>query len=1201
VVLAAAQMSSANGFDPDKDPSLAGCWKLDETSGTTASDSSGRNNHGTIYGNPVWIEGRVNGALRFDGSGDYVSLPIGAVISSLTDCTLAIWVNFPNTGGAWQRIFDIGTGTNVYMLLSPRTGTTGPLRFAITIGSYSAESLVSAPSTLASGWHHVAVVMNAAAMNMQLYLDGNVVATAATLRLAKDLGNTTQNWLGRSQYASDAYFTGSLDDFRIYSRVLSQAEIRKLIPPLVKARDPSPANGALINASFVTMTWTAGDTAASHDVYFGENRAAVQAGTGGTFRGNQTATWYIVGAGLPGDPVPGGLQVGKTYYWRIDEVETGGTKHTGAVWSFTLPPKTAYNPVPADGRKFIDLNADLSWTAGANAKLHYVYIGTDFNTVNSASGGVFQAATTFEPGPLAADTTYYWRVDEFDGANTHTGLVWSFRTIPNITVTDPNLVGWWKLDEGEGTLALDWSGHGNHGTIYSGATWQEGFDGGALRFDGLSGYVALPIGATISTLKSATITTWVNFSNEGGAWQRIFDFGNGTAVYMFLTPRTETTGPMRFAITTAGGDSESLIDAPSTLASGWHHVAVVINGATKNMYLYLDGVVVGSAATQVLPSDLGNPTQNWLGRSQWAADAYFDGSLDDFRIYDYAMAAGEIPKTMRGDPKLAWGPEPTDNAVADIREVTALKWSKGDTAIQHDVYFGANLNAVTNATAGSAEYKGQQSVTTWSLAGKIEFGGGPYYWRIDEINSDSTINKGRVWRFSIADYFVIDNMEDYNNFPPDRIFETWIDGYGNSSVNGSIVGHPDPDFDAGEDFAERSIFRSGQQSMPYYYNCNFKYSEAVMTLANPNRDWTQQGVKSLSLWFRGYPATQGSLTEAPAGTFTMTGAGSDIWIVNSVEADEFHYAWKMLNGPGTITAKVSAITGTNLNGWAKAGLMIRESLDPNSAHAHMLLSATNGIALQYRPTAGGTSANAQQKTTISNRPLWLRLDRAFDGTFTASHANDVTGAPDKWTAMTTTNIQMAANVYIGLALTSHQAYVQAQATFSNITLAGTITGATWTDQDIGIRSNQAERMFVAIQGTTGPQAIVYHTDPQAVLRNTWTEWNIPLTAFTGINLSNVDRISIGFGTRGNTSPGGSGLVYFDDIRLYKARCMPTLLKPVADLNNNCVVDMADLKLLANDWLKTGAALASDLDQSQKVDFKDYNALAETWLEEKLWP
>ena len=91
------------------------------------------------------------------------------------------------------------------------------------------------------------------------------------------------------------------------------------------------------------------------------------------------------------------------------------------------------------------------------------------------------------------------------------------------------------------------------------------------------------------------------------------------------------------------------------------------------------------------------------------------------------------------------------------------------------------------------------------------------------------------------------------------------------------------------------------------------YSETEKTLTN-TRDWTEEGVAELLLWFRGYPVSTGSFVEGPVGTFTMTGSGADIWTVNGVEADEFHFAYKMLTGAGSIVARVQSVDQTD--NWA---------------------------------------------------------------------------------------------------------------------------------------------------------------------------------------------------------------------------------------------------------------------------------------------
>jgi hypothetical protein len=198
--------------------------------------------------------------------------------------------------------------------------------------------------------------------------------------------------------------------------------------------------------------------------------------------------------------------------------------------------------------------------------------------------------------------------------------------------------------------AKDSSGRGNNGVALGNPAFVQGpFGyGTALHFDGIDDYVDLAIGPLIGTLTNSTFAAWVNFSNTGGGWQRIFDFGSGTTSYMFLTPRQSTSGAMRFAITTSGSTGESIVNAPAMLPTGWHHVAVVIDGSSKVVQLCLDGTVVGSGPSVTLPSALGKTTQNWLGRSQYAADAYFSGTMDEFRIYSRPLSVGEV-RFLAGD------------------------------------------------------------------------------------------------------------------------------------------------------------------------------------------------------------------------------------------------------------------------------------------------------------------------------------------------------------------------------------------------------------------------------------------------------------------------------------------------------------------------------------------------------------------------
>jgi hypothetical protein len=326
------------------------------------------------------------------------------------------------------------------------------------------------------------------------------------------------------------------------------------------------------------------------------------------------------------------------------------------------------------------------------------------------------------------------------------------------TLASAKMVGWWKFDETAGTSAADSSGTGNAGTLVGGATWAAGEINGAVKLDGTSGHVTLPIGSLIASLSnSSSFTAWVNFV-QGGSWTRVFDIGTGTTVNMFLTPAQGTTGNMRFAITTAGNGAESQLTATSILAPGWHHLAVVIDGTSKAMVLYRDGQVAATATTNTLPSQLGNTNQNWLGRSQYSADGYFNGMIDDFRIYDEAVAQETVQNViMPGlgpDLGIATWPSPATKSV-DVPRDVVLGWTAGPYAATHNLYFGTTFDDVNNATAAGNGVVASigQTTASYDPAGLLTFGQ-TYYWRVDEINAPSNPGtyRGNTWNFTVETY-----------------------------------------------------------------------------------------------------------------------------------------------------------------------------------------------------------------------------------------------------------------------------------------------------------------------------------------------------------------------------------------------------------------------------------------------------------------
>ena len=712
---------------------LAGWWKLDEGSGTTASDASGNGNNGTLNGDPQWVAGKLGGALEFNGYSDganhttdpgninWVSVDPFDVVGP--GITLAAWIRPEGFDISDARIITkqkTWSSSDIWWMLSTYTdGTALRMRLKTDDGGpdNGTTTMWSDAGYLEAGvWSHAAATYDGS--EMRLYHNGvEIMSTNKTGTIQAD--PTAAVAIGNSPLGDPgglrATFHGLIDDLRIYNSALSEQELLGVMQgggvSYPFASRPAPADGALYADIWVNLSWNPGDSAVSHDVYMGDNFDDVNAGSESTFQGNQTGTFIV--AGFPGFPFPDGLIPGTTYYWRIDEVNDTepNSPWKGDIWSFSIPPKTAYAPDPANGAESVVLDVKLSWTPGFGAKLHHVHFGDNFDNVNNATVGLPLGTTTFSPGPLKLAKTYYWRVDEFDGIDTYKGEVWSFIT----------------------------------------------------------------------------------------------------------------------------------------------------QGAVGN-------------------------------------------------------------------------PEPANGAV-DVTQSPILTWMHGVFANSHQVYFGTDKDAVKNADTSSPEYKGTRALGSESYnPGKLEWYT-TYYWRIDEVNNVNPDSPwtGSLWNFTTVDFIVIEDFEDYNDYPPDEIFSTWIDGYG-TTTNGSTAGYAEPDWDAGEHYVETTIVHGGSQSMPLFYDNNFKYSEAAMTLVYP-RDWTEEGVGVLSLWFR------------------------------------------------------------------------------------------------------------------------------------------------------------------------------------------------------GDASNAAERMYVALNGS----AVVYHDNPNAAQIATWTQWTIDLQEFAaqGVNLANVNTISIGFGDKNNLQAGGSGMVFFDDIRLYR--------------------------------------------------------------------
>ncbi|MEU5642705.1 glycoside hydrolase family 127 protein [Streptomyces milbemycinicus] len=213
------------GEPPTPPPAFAAWHRFDETGGTSAADATGNGKTATLTGGASWTTGRTGGAVALNGTDGYIALA-DDLLAGAGAYSVAAWVRLDGQAVEWSRIFDIGTGVTANMFLTPRADS-GKLRFAITAGGGGAEQRIEADPLPTGQWTHVAVAYGSG--TAVLYVNGREVGRNAQVTVEpRHFGNHLRAaYLGKSQYP-DPYLKGAIDDFRVYGRTLTAAEVTTL-------------------------------------------------------------------------------------------------------------------------------------------------------------------------------------------------------------------------------------------------------------------------------------------------------------------------------------------------------------------------------------------------------------------------------------------------------------------------------------------------------------------------------------------------------------------------------------------------------------------------------------------------------------------------------------------------------------------------------------------------------------------------------------------------------------------------------------------------------------------------------------------------------------------------------------------------------------------------------------------------------------
>ena len=360
--------------------------------------------------------------------------------------------------------------------------------------------------------------------------------------------------------------------------------------------------------------------------------------------------------------------------------------------------------------------------------------------------------------------------------------------------------------------------------VYVGDNFDDVNNGAADTFAGNQGtdmiIVGFPGFAVPGGLVPGTTYYWrvdeVNDANAASPWKgNIWSFS--------IAPHT--------AYNPAPADNAEFVDLETTLS--W----------TGGYGAKLHTVFMGDNYDDVSNATAGTPV---------GVPSYNPGNLEPEKVLYWRVDQFDGFNTYKGDvwafttPGAVGNPQPA-NGAADVQKVATLNWTPADNAASHELYFGADADAVRNATTASPEYIGPRPLATVSYDPGALAWDSSYAWRVDEVYPTGTV-KGLIWTFTTAGFLSVDDFESYNDIdPPDaasnRIFDKWIDGFG-TTTNGALVGNDMPPY------AEQGIVHGGLQSMVYSYNNAGKTSEATLTLVWP-KNWTDEGVTKLSLWVRG--------------------------------------------------------------------------------------------------------------------------------------------------------------------------------------------------------------------------------------------------------------------------------------------------------------------------------------------------------------
>jgi hypothetical protein len=591
-------------------------WKLDEASGTSASDSTGNSHTGTVTGTATWATGVIHNGFSFNGS---TKIQAAGLINSPSTVSVTAWANLTTADTSGAEIISLGDHFGL------RLDTGGVSEVFFYNGSTYVTATV-AKTYAGTGWHHFAGVFDDTNNSLKLYVDGALASTTSTTNTISYSGLGANTVIGRHGNASTNYdFTGAIDDVRVYNYALSAAEVINIYGfvgywKLNEASGTSAAD-ASGNSYTGTVTGTASWVTGMFGNGFSFNGSTKIQATG--LMGSPTNVTLAAWANLTTADTTGSeiISLGDCVRLRLDESSAlKAYYYNGSAWTSVSYAKTYagtgwhhFAAVFDDDNNTFQLYVDGVQVASAAMSSAISYAGQGANTVIGRNGNA------------GTGNDFTGTIDDV--------RVYNYPLSASAIAELYGLIGYWKLDETSGTTAADSSPMGRSGTVTGTATWSSSIVNNGFSFNGAT---KIQVAGLLNAPKNVSVAAWVNLTTADTGGSEVVSLGDHFSL------RVDESGAIK--VYYYDGSALNSLSVTQTLAgTGWHHLVAEFDDDNNLLKLYVDGKLAGSTAAANSISYAGQGANTVIGQHGNGGTTHdFTGRIDEVRVYNYVISASAV-------------------------------------------------------------------------------------------------------------------------------------------------------------------------------------------------------------------------------------------------------------------------------------------------------------------------------------------------------------------------------------------------------------------------------------------------------------------------------------------------------------------------------------------------------------------------------